>query len=112
MDFFFNPKGIAVIGATDNPFKGGYHILNNILGGYKGKVYPVNPKYDSILELPCYPDIESIPDNFDLVIYFIPATFLPAAIEQCGSKKVKGIIIDLMETTMALPVRAYHKLRK
>jgi acyl-CoA synthetase (NDP forming) len=94
MDFFFNPNGIAVIGATDNPFKGGYHILNNILGGYKGKVYPVNPKYDSILGLPCYPDIESIPDDFDLAIYFIPASFLPAAIKQCGSKKVKGIIIE------------------
>ena len=94
MNFFFNPDGIAVIGATDNPFKGGYHILNNILGGYKGRVYPVNPKYDSILGLPCYPDIRSIPDDFDLAVYFIPATFLPDAIEQCGSKKVKGIIIE------------------
>ena len=37
VEFFFNPDGVAVIGATDNPFKGGYHILNNILGGYQGK---------------------------------------------------------------------------
>jgi len=94
MDFFFNPKGIAVIGATDNPLKGGYHIVNNILGGYTGKVYPVNPKYDSILGLPCYPDIASIPDDFDLAIYFIPATFLPETIERCATKKVKGIIIE------------------
>ena len=94
MDFFFNPDGIAIIGATDNPFKGGYHILKNILGGYKGRVYPVNPKYDSILGLTCYPDIKSIPDDFDLAIYFIPAASLPAAIEECGAKKVKGIIIE------------------
>ncbi|MCD6571445.1 MAG: CoA-binding protein [Deltaproteobacteria bacterium] len=94
MDFFFYPDGITVIGATDNPLKGGFHILNNILIGYKGRVYPVNPKYDSISGLKCYPDIKSIPGTFDLAIYFIPARFLPDTIEQCAQKKVKGIIIE------------------
>jgi acyl-CoA synthetase (NDP forming) len=94
MDFFFNPDGIAIIGASDNQFKGGYHILNNMLGGYQGRIYPVNPKYESLLGLTCYPDIKSIPDDFDLAIYFIPAASLPAAIEECSTKKVKGIIIE------------------
>lgn len=94
MDFFFHPDGIAVIGATDNPMRGGYHILNNTLAGYRGRVYPVNPKYDSILGVPCYPDVSSIPDNIDLAVYFIPARFLPATIEECAGKKVKGIIIE------------------
>jgi acyl-CoA synthetase (NDP forming) len=94
MDFFFHPDGIAIIGATDNPLRGGYHILNNTMGGYRGRIYPVNPKYDSILGLPCYPDILSIPHDFDLAVYFIPARFLPATIEDCARKKVKGIIIE------------------
>lgn len=94
MDFFFNPDGIAIIGASDNPLRGGYHILNNTLGGYGGRVYPVNPKYDSILGCTCYPDIQSIPDTFDLAIFYIPAKFLPSAIEECAEKKVKGIIIE------------------
>ncbi|MBN2255838.1 MAG: CoA-binding protein [Deltaproteobacteria bacterium] len=94
MDFFFHPDGIAVIGATDNSLRGGYHIVNNILGGYRGRVYPVNPRHDSILGLPCYPDVNSIPGNFDLAVYFIPAPFLPATIEECAVKGVKGIIVE------------------
>jgi len=94
MNFFFHPDGIAVVGATNNTLKGGFHILNNILEGYTGKVYPVNPKYDSILDHKCYPDIKSIPETFDLAIHFIPAKFLPDTIEQCALKKVKGIIIE------------------
>lgn len=94
MDCFFNPDGVAVIGATGDARKGGYHILNNIKGGYKGRIYPVNPKYESILGLPCYPDVSSIPQDFELVVFFIPARFLPSAIEECAKKNVKGIIIE------------------
>ncbi|MEN6475969.1 MAG: CoA-binding protein [Syntrophaceae bacterium] len=94
MEFFFNPDGVAVIGATDNPFKGGYHILNNILGGYQGRIYPVNPRYQTLLGLPCYASVEAIPEDFELAIYFIPAQGLPETIEQCARKHVKGIIIE------------------
>ncbi|MBW2650073.1 MAG: CoA-binding protein [Deltaproteobacteria bacterium] len=94
MNFFFNPDGVAIIGASDNPLRGGYHILNNISGGYKGRIYPVNPKHDSILGMKCYPDISSILCDFDLAIYFIPAIFLPSIIEECAKKNVRGIIIE------------------
>ena len=94
LDFFFHPDGVAVIGATDNQLKGGFHILRNVLAGYKGHVYPVNPRYKEILGVPCYPDIASIPHNFELAIYFIPARFLPETISHCAKKKVRGIIIE------------------
>jgi len=94
MDFFFDPDGIAVIGASADPMKGGYYLLRNVLGGYGGKVYPVNPRYDSLMGVKCYPDIESIPGNFDLAIYFIPARFFPDTIRACAKKGVKGIIIE------------------
>ena len=94
MDFFFKPKGIAVIGASDNKAKGGFHLFNNTLQSYKGDVYPVNPRYGSLLGRQCFPDVASIPADFDLAIYFIPAPALLRTIEECAKKKAKGIIIE------------------
>ena len=94
MDFFFNPDGIAVVGASNNALRGGYYLLNNVLEGYKGRVYPVNPRYETIQGIKCYPDIASIPEDIELVIYFAPARSLPETIEQCSQKGVKGIIIE------------------
>ena len=51
MDFFFNPKGIALIGASDNPLKGGHSILKNLVTGFQGAIHPVNPGYEKILDL-------------------------------------------------------------
>ncbi|MDT8272430.1 MAG: CoA-binding protein [Desulfomonilia bacterium] len=94
MDTFFYPDGIAVIGATDDPGKGGHYLLNNIISGYRGEIFPVNPKYTALSGLPCYPDVASIPRPFDLAVYFIPAQYLPQTIDACAEKHVKGIIIE------------------
>ena len=94
LDYFFHPDGVAIIGATDSQLKGGYHLVRNALAGYKGALYPVNPKYPEILGIPCYPDIDSIPGRFDMAVYFIPAKFLPDTIRACARKGVKGIIIQ------------------
>ncbi|HOU50570.1 MAG: CoA-binding protein [Smithella sp.] len=94
LDYFFNPKSVAIIGASNNVNKGGYHIIKNITAGFKGKIYPVNKSYTEILQLPCYPDIASIPGNIDLAIYFIPSRELPHTVNECAKKGVKGIIIE------------------
>jgi acyl-CoA synthetase (NDP forming) len=94
LDCFFNPKSVAVIGASNNINKGGYHIIKNITVGYQGKIYPVNKSYTEILGLPCYPDLASIPGNVDLAIYFIPSKELPETVNECAKKGVKGIIIE------------------
>lgn len=94
LDYFFNPKSVAIIGASSNINKGGYHILKNVTSGFPGKIYPVNKNYTEILGLPCYPDVASIPGNIDLAIYFIPAKELPHTINECAKKGVKGIIIE------------------
>ena len=61
IDKFFNASSIAVIGASPTPGRLGHTILNNLkTNGYKGRLYPVNPKYDSILDLKSYPDIASV----------------------------------------------------
>jgi acetyltransferase len=94
MDFFFNPQGVAVVGATPNPLKGGNAILKNILLGYRGRIYPVNPKYAEIEGLTCYPSVGAIPDPVDLAIVFVPAPLVPAAVEDCVTKGVRGVMIE------------------
>jgi len=94
MDFFFEPKGVAVIGATPDRFGGGRQILTNLILGYDGPIYPINPKYEEILDKKCYPSILDVPDPIDLALIFIPARAVPAVLEQCVSRGVKGAIIE------------------
>ncbi|HNW29959.1 MAG TPA: CoA-binding protein [Spirochaetota bacterium] len=93
-EYFFQPGGVAIIGATDSQLKGGFHLVRNAKAGYQGAIYPVNPKYKEILGIPCYPDIASIPENFDMAVYFIPAKFLPDTIRACAARCARGIIIQ------------------
>ena len=94
MEFFFNPKGIALIGATTHTAKGGYSILSNLLQGFAGKIYPVNPKYSSIHGLTCYPRVLDVPDPVDLAIVFVPAPLVPDAIRECAMRKIPGAMIE------------------
>ena len=94
MDLFFNPRGIALIGATPNPLKGGHTILKNLIKGFKGAIYPVNPRYDEILGTPCHKSITDVPDPVDLVIVFIPGKGVPQIIEACAQRGIKRVIIE------------------
>lgn len=94
MDFFFNPKAIAVVGATPNPFKGGCSIVKNLITGYRGKIYPVNPRYDVIEGLRAFPSVSAVDDPVDLAIVFVPAHATPDAIEDCIRKGVSGVMIE------------------
>ena len=77
MDFFFEPKGVAVVGATREPDTGGYHLLTNLTLGYKGPIYPVNPKYEEVLGLKCYPSVSDIQSSLHLALIFVPARAVP-----------------------------------
>ena len=82
LDRLFNPRTIAMIGASANPRKWGFVILLNILkGNYSGKVYPVNPKAESILGQKCYPTVADVPETVDLVIITTPAKVVPPLID-------------------------------
>jgi acyl-CoA synthetase (NDP forming) len=94
MDFFFRPQGIAVIGATPNRQKGGNSILRNLILGYKGDIFPVNPNYNEIEGFACYASVNKIDKPVDLAIIFVPAGQVPAAVQECASKGVKGVIIE------------------
>ena len=94
LEKFFSPKFVAVIGASRDPEKLGYAVLNNILkAGFKGQVYPINPKANEILGLKAYPSVKDVPANIDLVIIVIPSRFVLSALEECGQKKVAAVVI-------------------
>jgi len=94
MDFFFNPDGIAVVGATPNPLKGGNMILKNVLTGYTGSIYPINPRYQEIEGIPCYPSLSAVPGRIDLAIVFVPAKLVPETINDCAAKGIPGVMIE------------------
>ncbi len=94
MEFFFNPKGIALIGATTKSARGGFSILTNLMNGFAGKIYPVNPRYSSIEGLTCYQSVLDVPDPVDLAIVFVPAPLVPKVIQECAVRKIPGVMIE------------------
>ncbi|MCF8146500.1 MAG: CoA-binding protein [Deltaproteobacteria bacterium] len=94
MEFFFRPRGVAIVGATTNREKGGYHIVYNARQGFKGKIYPVNPRYREIDGIPCFPSIMDVPDPVDMAILFVPAPAVPDLAAQCARRGIRGIIVE------------------
>jgi len=94
IDAMLKPRSIAVIGATPRLQYGG-RFLNNLLETkYKGKIYPINPKYDEIMGVRCYPNVSSLPEAPDLAGIIIRADRTMEALEGCAAKGVKtGVII-------------------
>ena len=91
----FNPKSIAVIGASEKKGSVGYKLLYNLINaGYKGDIHPVNPGKDMIQGLHAYPNVKDLPGTPDLAIIAVPAAIAPNVVEECGSAGVLGLIID------------------
>ena len=94
LEKFFNPQSIAIVGASRQKSKVGYEILTSIINaGYKGKIFPVNPKAETIEGLKCYPDLKSIGQIPSLVIIVVPAQIVPSVMQQCAKTGVKAVII-------------------
>ena len=89
----FDPKTIALVGATERENAVGRIILDNLLLSKQRKVFPVNPKRKEILGITCYANIANVPEPVDLAIIAIPADTVPQCVEECGLAGVEGIII-------------------
>lgn len=95
LDSLFRPKKVAVIGASTKELSIGNRVIKNLLDfGFKGDIYPINPKADEVRGIKAYKSILDCPDNIDVVHMVIPAKFVPQAVEDCGNKGVKNIIIN------------------
>lgn len=94
LNSIFYPRTIAVIGASRQLGSVGQSLLANIIDSrYQGIVYPVNPKAKGILGIKCYPNIIEIPDVVDLAVIIVPPQFVPEVLEECGKKRIKGVIV-------------------
>lgn len=94
MKAIFEPESIAVIGASDNEQKLGFHIMKSLTQGkYPGKIFPINPSRHDILGIEAYPSLFQIPGSIDLAVIVLPAEFVPRIIKECGEKGVRGIVI-------------------
>ncbi len=90
----FYPQSIAVIGASTKEKSIGYEILNSIKQyGFKGKIFPVNPRASEILGYTCYTDISFLPDKIDLAIIVVPKIFVEDSITKLLNKNIKSFIL-------------------
>ncbi|MFX1450602.1 MAG: acetate--CoA ligase family protein [Promethearchaeota archaeon] len=90
----FNPKSVAIIGASKNQNKVGGQVLTNmLLGGYTGKIFPVNPKGDMILEHQAYKSIKNIAEEIDVAVITVPNIKVPQVLEECVEENVKFVVV-------------------
>ncbi|MHA1239254.1 MAG: acetate--CoA ligase family protein [Promethearchaeota archaeon] len=94
ISYFFDPKSIAIIGASSKPGKVGHNVLLNIVESkYLGKLFPINPKAEEILGFKSYKSVLDVPEEIDIAIFVVPSKFVNSMAEECGKKKIKGLVI-------------------
>lgn len=94
LDKIFEPKTVAVVGATENEGSVGRTLMQNLLKGpFKGEVFPVNPKRDTVLGVKAYKDIKSLPKGVDLAVIATPAKTVPQIIADCSETKIPAAVI-------------------
>jgi len=92
--YLFEPRSVAIIGASQNKNKIGYQIIENIkYSQYPGKVFPINPKGGKIFDFQIYKSLQEIDDQIDLACIVIPAKFVFDTVKECALKKVKFLVI-------------------
>lgn len=96
LEFFFEPKSVAVIGASSSPAKLGHAVLKNLVeGGYGkvGKIFPINPGAGEILGFTAFPSVLEVDQDIDLAVIVIPYQHVPEALQVCGQKRIPAAIV-------------------
>ncbi|HME53779.1 MAG TPA: acetate--CoA ligase family protein [Candidatus Lokiarchaeia archaeon] len=94
LDPFFKPKSIAIIGASEDPLKFGNWVTATVVkSNFQGNFYLINHKAETVLGVNTYPSISAVPEDVDLVGIIVPSMNVPAVLEECVTKGVKGAII-------------------
>ncbi|OGN91590.1 MAG: hypothetical protein A2Z70_04525 [Chloroflexi bacterium RBG_13_48_17] len=94
LKLIFEPRSIAFLGATNNPFKWGFRIFANIVnGGFQGRLYPINPTKQEILGIKVYKSVGELPEIPDLAVIVIPPPGVPAVLRECADKGIKAVVI-------------------
>ena len=91
---FFQPRSVAVIGASRNSLSIGGRLLNALItNGFQGSIYPVNPNASAVASLPAYPSVQALPEAPDLAIFTAPPDELLGVIDDCAARGVKSVLV-------------------
>jgi len=94
MEALFDPVSVAVVGATDDLGKPGGRCLAFLRQyGYRGRIYPINPKYETVRELPCYPDLKSLPGPVEMVVLLVPAKAVPGHLRDAAAAGARAAVV-------------------
>ncbi len=94
LDKILKPKSVAVVGASTDPFKWGYMLLNAIKqSGFEGPIYPINPKAEEIQGLKCYASVKDIGAPVDMALVVVPAKFVPGVFQDLADIGTKGAVV-------------------
>ncbi len=94
LDHIFAPEAVAVFGASERPESVGARVFQNLIdGGFKGGLYPINPKHAKVLDRPCYSTIAAVDGPVDLAVIAAPASAVPGIVRECGEHGVKATIV-------------------
>ena len=93
LQVMFDPKTIALIGATEKEGAVGRIILENLLQSKNRRIFPINPYKDRVLDVASYSSIAGTPEPVELAVVATPAWSVPGVIEECGQAGVEGVII-------------------
>lgn len=94
LDHFFDPKSVAVVGASRTKGKVGYEIFSALLnGGFPGGLFPVNPSTEEVQGIKSWPDLKSVPEPPELVVVAVASKFVPQVMRDCSDLKVKAVVI-------------------
>jgi succinyl-CoA synthetase alpha subunit/GNAT superfamily N-acetyltransferase len=91
---FFRPRSVAVVGASRNPTAIGHQLLDALVrGGFRGAVYPVNPKAPAIRGLRAYPSVAELPGPVDLAVIAVPRDAVPGVVDDCAARGVRALCV-------------------
>lgn len=94
LDFFFSPRSVVLVGASNREGSMGYVFMENIISaGYKGDIFPINPNEDEVFGLKAYKDVTEVPGEVDLAVVLVPADSAAQVMNKCGEKGVKGAVV-------------------
>jgi acyl-CoA synthetase (NDP forming) len=89
----FSPRSIAVIGASHTVGSVGNDLVKNITQGYKGKIFPINPKGGQLYNLPVLTNLKHLPQQVDLAVIAVPAAVVPIVLKEVGQHKIPAAIV-------------------
>jgi len=93
LDYLFNPGSVALIGASNNLAKWGFHVLSLLIAKGGRPIYPINKTGDEVQGLKAYPSVSQVPGPVDLAVITVPFSEVPAALRDCASKGVKVAVV-------------------